>query len=73
MPKKPSSESTGQPPKEKQSRPAEPSNTPDLPVEKDNAVERGERIATGKAIARGGEETGDVPGATEQVAEPSGR
>ncbi|QDT55955.1 hypothetical protein Pan44_40040 [Caulifigura coniformis] len=29
------------------------------------AQERGERIATGKAIARGGKTTGDVPGATE--------
>jgi len=28
--------------------------------------ERGERIATGKTIARGGKTTGDVPGATEQ-------
>jgi hypothetical protein len=30
------------------------------------AEERGERIATGKTIARGGKTTGDVPGATEQ-------
>lgn len=30
------------------------------------AEERGERIDTGKAIARGGKTTGDVPGATEQ-------
>lgn len=28
--------------------------------------ERGERIATGKAIARGGKEKGHVPGATEK-------
>jgi hypothetical protein len=28
--------------------------------------ERGERIATGKTIARGGKTSGDVPGATEQ-------
>jgi hypothetical protein len=28
--------------------------------------ERGERIDTGKTIARGGKTTGDVPGATEQ-------
>jgi hypothetical protein len=30
------------------------------------AEERGERIATGKAIARGGKTSGDVPGATPQ-------
>ena len=30
------------------------------------AQERGERIATGKTIARGGKTTGHVPGATEQ-------
>ena len=29
------------------------------------AEERGERIATGRAIARGGKDTGHVPGATE--------
>lgn len=34
-------------------------------IENDPAVERGERIATGKQIARGGKATGDVPGATE--------
>lgn len=32
-------------------------------VEDDLAVEWGERIATGKMIARGGKSTGDVPGA----------
>jgi len=31
--------------------------------ENEPAVERGERIATGKAIARGGRKTGFVPGA----------
>ena len=31
--------------------------------EEEPAVERGERIATGKAIARGGGKTGFVPGA----------
>lgn len=31
--------------------------------ENEPAVERGERIATGKAIARGGKSTGFVPGA----------
>ena len=32
-------------------------------TEKDPAVERGERIDTGKRIARGGKEEGAVPGA----------
>lgn len=32
-------------------------------VEQDPAVERGERIAIGKAIARAGKKTGFVPGA----------
>jgi hypothetical protein len=36
----------------------QPETTPDQ--------ERGERIATGKTIARGGKTTGYVPGATEQ-------
>jgi hypothetical protein len=31
---------------------------------KEPAAERGERIATGKDIARGGKKDGDVPGAT---------
>jgi hypothetical protein len=35
-------------------------------VETTPAQEWGERIATGKAIARGGKTTGHVPGATEQ-------
>ena len=35
-------------------------------VETTPAQEWGERIATGKTIARGGKTTGDVPGATEQ-------
>jgi hypothetical protein len=38
----------------------------DHPVEEDPAVERGERIDTGKTIARGGKESGHVPGATER-------
>lgn len=38
-------------------------------LEKDPAVERGERIDHGKQIARGGKEDGDVPGATEQSGE----
>jgi hypothetical protein len=37
----------------------------DSPVEQDPAVERGERIDTGKTIARGGKTDGHVPGATE--------
>lgn len=36
-------------------------------VEQDPAVERGERLATGKAIARGGKTTGAIPGAAEKV------
>lgn len=40
--------------------------TCDNPVEEDPAVERGERIATSKRIARSGKEQGDVPGATPQ-------
>jgi hypothetical protein len=49
-------------------QPADPhgTGTADRPVEEDPAVERGERIDTGKTIARGGKETGHVPGATEQ-------
>jgi len=38
----------------------------DHPVERDPAVEWGERIATGKDIARGGKKKGFVPGASEQ-------
>jgi hypothetical protein len=40
--------------------------TGDHPLEEHPAVERGERIDTGKTIARGGKATGHVPGATEQ-------
>lgn len=39
---------------------------PDIPensTEGEPAAERGERIASGKAIARGGKESGFVPGA----------
>lgn len=39
---------------------------PGRSVEEDPAVERGERIATGKQIARGGKTSGDVDGATER-------
>ena len=35
-------------------------------VEDEPAVERGERIATGKAIARGGHESGEVAGTDAQ-------
>jgi hypothetical protein len=38
----------------------------DHPVERDPAVEWGERIATSKDIARGGKKQGFVPGASEQ-------
>jgi hypothetical protein len=37
----------------------------DLPVEEEPAVDRGERLDAGKTIARGGHETGRVPGAEE--------
>jgi len=49
-------------------RPAAPEKEPasDHPLEKDNAVEWGDRLQTGKRIARGGKQTGAVPGATEQ-------
>ncbi len=36
------------------------------PTETTPAEERGERLDTGKTIARGGKTTGDVPGATPQ-------
>jgi len=45
---------------------AQPGGKADHPVEQDPAVERGERLDTGKTIARGGKEKGSVPGATEQ-------
>lgn len=47
-------------------QPAERQQAEDDSVEDEPAVERGERIDTGKAIARGGKETGKVPGATEE-------
>lgn len=50
---------------------------PDHPLENDPAVERGERLATSKDIARGGKTEGFVPGASEQPTDadtkPSGR
>jgi hypothetical protein len=45
---------------------ASPAKKSDHPVERDPAVERGERIATSKDIARGGKKHGFVPGASEQ-------
>jgi hypothetical protein len=38
----------------------------DNPIEKENAVEWGERLHSGKMIARGGKSSGFVRGATEQ-------
>ena len=58
-----------QPREERQKSPSSPKPTAppqDHPVEEDPAAERGERIHTGKIIARGGKETGDVEGATER-------
>ena len=61
---RPNERRKAQPPK---TRPASgEENIGDHPAEQDPAVERGERIQTGKAIARGGKESGHVPGATEQ-------
>jgi len=53
--RRPRSHTTSEPSSDEQAR----------AVELDPAVERGERIATGKHIARGGKDTGPVPGATE--------
>lgn len=58
------------PDRQVRNRPAQQPVAGDHPVEQDLAVERGERIATGKTIARGGKETGHVPGATEQTVKP---
>lgn len=35
-------------------------------VARDQAIERGERLDSGKTIARGGKDTGAVPGATSE-------
>jgi hypothetical protein len=43
-----------------------PGTQPEQAPETDPAAERGERIETGKTIARGGKTTGHVPGATER-------
>jgi len=43
----------------------------DVPVGTLPAQERGERIETGKAIARGGRQTGDIPGANTQPGRPA--
>jgi hypothetical protein len=54
-----------QPPRPR--RRAEDERKPEqVPEETQPAEERGERIATGKAISRGGASSGFVPGATEQ-------
>jgi hypothetical protein len=50
--------------REKTEPPKKPTPRPD--EETTPAQEWGERIATGKAIARGGQKSGFVPGATEQ-------
>jgi len=52
-------------PAEHQKPPAgsHPGQTTSQPVETTPAEERGERLATGKTIARGGKTTGHVPGA----------
>jgi hypothetical protein len=39
-------------------------DTADPAAGQDPAVERGERIETGKAVGRGGKTTGNVPGTT---------
>jgi hypothetical protein len=57
---------TSQREKEKPHQPRADDQPAKKPPEGDPAVERGERLATGKAIARGGNRTGQVPGATEQ-------
>jgi hypothetical protein len=40
-------------------------NDAELPVDENPAAQRGERLDAGKTIARGGHETGKVPGAEE--------
>lgn len=54
-----------QPPGE---QPSDAGTPEDHPAEGEPAVERGERIHTGKTVARGGQDAGHVPGATEQPA-----
>jgi hypothetical protein len=44
-------------------------DVPNQAVDEDPAVERGERIATGKHIARGGKKSGRVEGAEESKRE----
>jgi hypothetical protein len=46
-------------------RDTKPKKVVRLPDETDPAQERGERVETGKMIARGGKSTGHVPGASE--------
>lgn len=52
-----------------QNRPQHEEASGDHPVEREAAVERGERIDTGKTIARGGKQSGHVAGATTQPPE----
>jgi hypothetical protein len=54
------------PPRPKQPSIPHEKGKADHPLEEDPAVERGERIDTGKTIHRGGKSAGHVPGATEQ-------
>lgn len=53
-------------PGEKQPEKESPGSRTVQQSETTNDQERGERIATGKTIARGGKTSGHVPGATEQ-------
>ena len=53
--------------------PAKTKTPAPTPPPEDPAVERGERIETGKNIARGGKTTGNVPGATQQPTETEKR
>lgn len=69
---KPSIPTRDQQQAEQQQEPKRTTQQPDS-VEDDPAVDRGERIATGKGIARGGHESGNVPGAVEQSADSTTR
>ena len=55
-----------QPERRELERASQPTPSQQVKSENDPAVERGERILTGKTISRGGKEKGHVPGATEQ-------
>jgi hypothetical protein len=62
------SEKPHRPPQSPPPRPSEASQAPEVATTP--AQERGERIVTGKTIARGGKQHGAVPGATESSASP---